>query len=179
MITFEEIEEQFDGIAIPAFIEKPKIFIYDCCRRSTSSKVIEIQPNVPQRLKAKNAPKNKSIHHQSNKICIYATTKYHTTPDRDDGSHLSQSIYDIFLNNEKNNIRNNNDSNNNNKKNNHKNQSKSDINYIENRKIINNLSIYEIWQLIKYETEKKSTGSQCVQYVSTQNSAVYLRKQQS
>ena len=50
--------------------------------------------------------------------------------------------------------------------------------YIENRENILKLTIFQLWQSIKYETEKQSKGYQRVQYVSTQNNCVFLQNPQ-
>ena len=154
MVTFEKIEECFDGANISRFANKHKIFIYDCCRGFESPKG---PPNNLQNIK------NKNIHKDSNKISIYATTKNYKTPDTEHGSYLTQSIYRIFYGNNKDpNIK--------------ENKKQEGVNYAANFESILKLSVFQLWQLIKYETEKQSHGYECVHYVSTQNGTVYLQK---
>ena len=146
MITFEDIEGFFDGAYNPAFITMPKIFIYDCCRGSRQGDAIEVNYNLKG-----NRPRNNCLHKDSNKIRIYATTKGYTTPDTEKGSFLTQSIHHMFF------------------------EQNASNNYSERRENILKLNVFEMWGLIKYETEKISKGYQCVQYVTTQNSKVFLK----
>ena len=150
-----EIEDYFTGNQILSLTKKPKIFIYDCCRGNNYSYVCD---NV---YKSTHNQPNQRLNKDSNFIKIHATTTGHKVSDRKkQGSFLTQSIEKIFF--PKPNIV----------------ITDKCMDYSKYKENILNLNLFEMFRLIKYETEKCCGGWQCMEYVSTQNSAIYLQKYQ-
>ena len=102
----------------------------------------------------------------NNKIKIYATKGLQIGASSDSPSYLTQSICDLFCNNNHRSVQN---------------QSDIKINAsnmpdIKNQEKMENLNIFQIWQLIKNQTENiNKNQKQCLEYVSTQQKNVFLK----